>query len=133
MHASLHAATLIGASASLVDVQVDLSLGLPGFHIVGLPDSACFESRVRCQTAIKNSGFTLPQKRITVNLAPSDLRKEGASFDLAIALGVLSAAGLLRGQSLPSALVAGELSLTGDVLPVRGVLPLALAARERGI
>ncbi len=133
MHASLHAATLVGASASLVEVQVDLSLGLPGFHIVGLPDSACFESRVRCQTAIKNSGFTLPQKRITVNLAPSDLRKEGASFDLAIALGVLSAAGLLRGQALPPALVAGELSLTGEVLPVRGVLPLALEARARGL
>ena len=133
MHASLHAATLAGATASLVEVQVDLSLGLPGFHIVGLPDFACTEARVRCQTAIKNSGFVLPQKRITVNLAPSDLRKEGASFDLAIALGVLSAAGLLRGQPLPPALVAGELSLTGDVLPVRGALPLALEARARGL
>src|SRR5438309_11727053 len=104
MHASLHAATLVGATAALVDVQVDLSLGLPGFHLVGLPDSACVEARVRCLTAIKNSGFQLPQKRITVNLAPADLRKEGASFDLAIALGVLGAAGLLRGESMPAAL-----------------------------
>ena len=133
MHASLHAATLVGASASLVEVQVDLSLGLPGFYLVGLPDSACIEARVRCQTAIKNSGFSLPQKRITVNLAPADLRKEGAGFDLPIALGVLSAAGLLRGQSLPHAVVAGELSLRGEVLPARGVLPLALEARRSGV
>ena len=133
MHASLHAATLVGATAFLVEVQVDLSLGLPGFHLVGLPDSACIEARVRCLTGIKNSGFVLPQKRITVNLAPADLRKEGASFDLPIALGVLSAAGLLRGEPIPTALVAGELSLTGEVLPIRGMLPLALEARRRGL
>ena len=133
MHASLHAATLVGANASLVEVQVDLSLGLPGFYLVGLPDSACIEARVRCQTAIKNSGFTLPQKRVTVNLAPADVRKEGAGFDLAIALGVLSAAGLLRGEPLPRAVVAGELSLSGEVLPSRGVLPLALEARRAGV
>ena len=115
-----------------MEVQVDLSLGLPGFNIVGLPDSACIEARVRCLTAIKNSGFTLPQKRITVNLAPAALRKEGAGFDLAIALGVLSAANLLGPRPFPEALVAGELSLGGEVLPARGILPIALEAHRAG-
>src|SRR5207253_8023743 len=96
-------------------------------------DWSGLDARVRCQTAIKNSGFALPQKRVTVNLAPADLRKEGAQFDLPMALGVLSAAGLLRDQPLPRAVVAGELSLAGDVLPVRGVLPLALVARQNEI
>jgi len=131
VHASLHSGAIVGASAVPVEVQVDLALGLPGFFLVGLPDSACIEARVRCVTAIRNSGLQLPQKRITVNLAPSDLRKEGAAFDLAIALGVLRASGLLAAGAAGS-WVVGELSLIGEVLPVRGVLPIALAARRAG-
>jgi len=131
MQASLLCATLLGARATLVEVQVDLALGLPGFFLVGLPDHACVDARVRCSTAIRNAGFALPHKRITVNLAPADLRKEGAAFDLPIALGVLAASGLMPPPR--PALAIGELSLGGEVLPVRGVLPIAVAAREAGI
>jgi magnesium chelatase family protein len=131
VHASLHSAAIVGAGARLVEVQVDLSLGLPGFYLAGLPDHACNDSRTRVLTAIRNSGYQLPQKKITVNLAPGDLRKEGASFDLPIALGILAASGLLP---LPARapLVIGELSLSGDILPVRGVLPVALEAQRLG-
>ena len=131
VHSSLHSAAIAGASARMVDVQVDLSLGIPGFYLVGLPDHACGDARVRCLTAIRNSGYALPSKKITVNLAPGDLRKEGAAFDLPIALGVLCSAGLLPFPKRP-ALIVGELSLSGDVLPVRGVLPIALEARRLG-
>ena len=132
VHATIHSGAIAGASAAPVEVQVDLSLGLPGFFLVGLPDSACIEAKVRCLTAIRNSGLSLPQKRITVNLAPADLRKEGAGFDLPIALGVLCASGLLAPDAAAGAWVVGELSLQGDVMPVRGVLPIALAASRAG-
>jgi magnesium chelatase family protein len=110
-------------------VQVDLALGLPGFHLVGLPDHACNDARTRVLTALRNCGYQLPQKKITVNLAPGDVRKEGVGFDLAIALGILAAAGL---GPLPerTPMVVGELALSGEVLPVRGVLPIALEARK---
>ena len=131
MHSALHCAAIAGAGARLVEVQVDLALGLPGFHLVGLPDHACNDARTRVLTALRNTGYQLPQKKITVNLAPGDLRKEGAAFDLAIALGILVAAELVP---LPerAPLLAGELALSGEVLPVRGVLPIALEARKRG-
>ena len=131
MHSSLHCAAIAGAGARLVEVQVDLSLGLPGFHLVGLPDSACHDSRTRVLTAIRNSGYQLPQKKITVNLAPGDQRKEGAAFDLAIALGILTAAGLAPPPGRPP-IVVGELALAGEVLSARGVLPIALLARRTG-
>ena len=136
MHASLQSAALVGTQAVPVEVQVDLSLGLPGFFLVGLPDSACIDAKVRCGTALRNAGYALPQKRATINLAPGDLPKHGASFDLPIALGLLAAAGQLPPdalETLAGALVIGELSLAGAVLPVRGVLPIALLAQERGI
>jgi magnesium chelatase family protein len=131
VHATLHSAAILGAAARLVEVQVDLALGLPGFHLVGAPDHVCTDSRVRVLTALRNSGFELPQKRITVNLAPGDLRKEGPSFDLAIAVGILGAAGLMPQAERP-ALLVGELALSGDLLPARGVLPIALEARRLG-
>jgi len=131
VHSSLYCAAIAGAGARLVEVQVDLALGLPGFHLVGLPDHACNDARTRVLTALRNTGYQLPQKKITVNLAPGDLRKEGVGFDLAIALGILAAAGL---TPLPerTPLVVGELALSGEVLAVRGVLPVALEARKRG-
>ena len=132
VHASLQCATLLGATALPVEVQVDSSLGLVGCVVVGLPDSACIDAKTRCMTALRNAGYVLPQKKITVNLAPGDLRKEGAGFDLAIALGVLEASGLLE-PAEGSCLAVGELSLGGDVLPTRGVLPIALLARRMGI
>ncbi|HUJ24640.1 MAG TPA: YifB family Mg chelatase-like AAA ATPase [Myxococcales bacterium] len=132
MHSSLHSAAVAGAGACPVDVQVDLALGLPAFHVAGLPDHACNDARIRVQTALRNSGYQLPQKKVTVNLAPGDLRKEGASFDLPIALGVLVASGLMPPPDRP-ALVVGELALSGDVLPVRGVLPIAIEARRMNV
>lgn len=132
MHATLHCGALIGATALPVSVQVDLARGLPGFFLVGLPDAACIDAKVRVATAVRNGGWELPHKRVTVNLAPGDLRKEGAGFDLAIALAVLQASALVVPAAAP-AMVVGELSLSGDVLPVRGVLPIALLARKIGV
>jgi magnesium chelatase family protein len=132
VHSSVHSASIAGAGARPVEVQVDLALGLPGFHLVGLPDHACQDARTRVLTALRNTGYQLPQKKITVNLAPGDQRKEGPAFDLPIAVGILAAAGLVRMAEAPPLLV-GELALSGDLLPVRGVLPIALEARRMGV
>ena len=96
----IHSAALLGIDAYAVNVEVDLSSGLPAFDIVGLPDSAVKESRERVRTAIKNTGLSFPTKRITVNLAPADTKKEGASFDLPIAAGILTAMGTLPAEAL---------------------------------
>jgi magnesium chelatase family protein len=132
MLACVKSGALIGIDAVGVEVEVDMSMGLPFFSVVGLPDGAAKESKVRVVSALKNSGFVLPQKRITVNLAPADIRKDGASYELPIALGVLAASELLPHESLRQYLFGGELSLDGAVKPIRGVLPLAIAARDRG-
>ncbi len=122
----------MGVDAVVVEVEVDMTLGLPYFNVVGLPEGAVKESKVRVTSALKNTGYELPQKRITVNLAPADIRKEGAAFELPIALGVLAAAQLIDGAPLGDFLFGGELSLDGSVKPIRGVLPLAIAARDGG-
>lgn len=132
MLARVLSAALTGIEATVVAVEVDVTSGLPSFATVGLPDSSVRESRDRIRAAIKNSGFVFPLERITVNLAPADLRKVGTAFDLPMALGMLGATGVLRTDRLPSTLVLGELSLDGGVRPVRGVLPVALHARARG-
>ncbi len=116
----------------LVDVEVDMGVGLPSFSLVGLPDAAIRESRERVITAIRNCGFRLPSKRITVNLAPADVRKEGASFDLPIALGILAAAGLVPTEALAGSVFIGELSLDGGIRAAKGVLPMAMAASRHG-
>jgi magnesium chelatase family protein len=132
MLARVLSACLTGIEAALVRVEVDVSRGLPAFATVGRPDPAVRESRDRVRAALRNSGFAFPQDRITVNLAPADLRKEGASFDLAIALGLLAAGGAVKPEPLRRFLVAGELALDGAIHPVRGVLPMAiLTARSR--
>ena len=132
MLARVRSGALMGVDAVVVEVEVDMALGLPYFNLVGLPEGAVKESKVRVISALKNSGFELPQKRITVNLAPADIRKEGAAFELPIALGVLAAAGLMSERSLGNHLFGGELSLDGAIKPIRGVLPLAVAARDGG-
>lgn len=132
MLARVWSGALAGIDAVAVEVEVDMTLGLPYFNVVGLPDGAAKESKVRVISALKNSGFDLPQKRITVNLAPADLRKDGAAFELPLALGVLCAARFIRGDTLVSTLFAGELSLDGYLKPIRGVLPLASLAKSRG-
>ncbi|MGH7309053.1 MAG: YifB family Mg chelatase-like AAA ATPase [Candidatus Rokuibacteriota bacterium] len=132
MHAQVLSAALVGVEAVLVRVEVDVASGLPAFTTVGLPDSAVRESRERVRTAIRNAGFAFPSDRITVNLAPADIRKEGASFDLPIALGVLAATGVFNGQREPL-VVVGELALDGHIQPVRGVLAVGLACRRQRV
>jgi magnesium chelatase family protein len=116
---------------SLLKLNVDTSDGLPGITIVGLPDAAVQESRERVQSAIKNSSHRFPRKRITVNL-PASVRKAGPAYDLPIAVGVLIAAELLDPEKLEGCLIVGELSLDGTVRDIRGMLPMAAAARREG-
>src|SRR5215813_7463925 len=132
MLGKVRSGALLGVEAVIVEVEVDMSLGLPYFNVVGLPEGAVKKSKVRVISALKNTGFDLPQKRITVNLAPADIRKEGAAFELPIALGVLVAARMLDEEPLSQYLFGGELSLDGAIKPIRGVLPLAIAARDGG-
>lgn len=123
---------VIGIDAYLVEVEVDIALGLPNFTTVGLPEASVKESRERVKAAIMNSGYSFPDDRITVNLAPAHIKKEGTGFDLPIALGILSATGLIAPELLDEYLVLGELSLDGRVKPVKGSLPMALEARRAG-
>ncbi|MGH7372795.1 MAG: YifB family Mg chelatase-like AAA ATPase [Candidatus Rokuibacteriota bacterium] len=132
MLARVRSATLSGIEVATIFVEVDVTAGLPSFTTVGLPDSTVRESRDRVRAAIHNAGFEFPIDRITVNLAPADLRKEGAAFDLPMAVGILSAIGLVKPGRLERALVMGELSLDASVRAVRGVLPVALHARREG-
>jgi magnesium chelatase family protein len=122
-----------GIDAYLVEVETHVEKQIPGFIIVGLPDSAVRESRERVTAAIKNSGFEYPLKKITVNLAPADIKKEGSSFDLPIAIGLLTATGLIESQILNETVFLGELSLDGKLRPVRGALPITVEARKKGI
>ncbi|MGH8496052.1 MAG: YifB family Mg chelatase-like AAA ATPase [Gammaproteobacteria bacterium] len=121
-----------GLEAPLVRVQAHLTGGLPRFSVVGLPEKAVNESRDRVRSAIMNGGFEYPKGRITVNLAPADLPKEGGRFDLPIAVGILAASRQLEVDSLAECELIGELTLTGDLLPVRGALPVALRTRDCG-
>ncbi len=133
MLAKVLSATLLGIEGALVDVEVDISNGLPSFTIVGLPDQAVQESRERIRSAIKNSEFNFPVKRITVNLAPADIKKEGPAFDLPIAIGILMASECIVSQLDSSFLIVGELSLDGSIRPVNGIISMAIMSRELGI
>ncbi len=132
MISRVSAATLYGIDAIKVDVEVDISAGLPSFNIVGLPETSVKESKERVRAAIKNAGFEFPNDRITVNLAPADVRKEGSSFDLPIALGILIATGTIKQPSLHGFLLIGELSLDGTIRSIRGALSVALLAKKEG-
>ena len=133
MLARVLSAALLGVDAVLVYVEVDVATGLPSFATVGLPDPAVRESRERVKAAIRNAGFVFPNDRITVNLSPADLRKQGAAFDLPIALGILAATGVVRCDDVGAFAVVGELALNGHIQAVRGVLAVALACRRDGI
>lgn len=135
MHATICSATTIGIEAHKVDVEVDVSFGLVQFYIVGLPDVAIKESSKRIRTALQNSGIRLPAKRITVNLAPADLKKEGTLFDLPIAVGILCAGDIiaLEQDFLRSTLFLGELSLDGGIRAIKGALPIACQAHALGV
>ena len=132
MFAGLKSMGLRGIDGFIVEVEADLSQGLPGFDVVGLPDAAVRESRDRVRAAMKNAGYAYPVSRITVNLAPADVKKEGSVYDLPLLLALLSASGQLRAD-LSRAAFIGELSLQGAVRPVRGALPMAIAARDAGL
>ena len=133
MLARVLSASLVGVEAALVRVEIDVAPGLPAFTTVGLPDSAVRESRERVRTAIRNAGYAFPADRITVNLAPASLRKEGTSFDLPIALGILAATGALKSVVAGSFAVVGELALDGGIHAVRGAIAVGLTCRRRGI
>ncbi len=132
MLSCIRSAALLGIDAYPVHVEVDISSGMPTFSTVGLPHGAVKEGRERVCAALANARFEFPLRRITVNLAPADIRKEGSAFDLPIALGILVASGQLPPDRLADTLVVGEVGLEGDLRPVRGALSLALAARDAG-
>lgn len=136
VYSKVYSAALRGVSMEIVTVETDVSDGLPSFEMVGLLNSEVKEAKERVRSAIKNTGYLLPPKKITVNLSPADIRKEGSSFDLPIAVGILNSIGLIRLKGdiqSEQVLIAGELSLSGRVLRMNGVLPMILAARELGI
>ncbi len=130
MLAKVLSGALIGIDAYPVEVEVDIAQGLPQFATVGLPEGAVKESKDRVKSAIKNSGYEFPARRITINLAPADIKKDGTAFDLPMAVGLLTATGALKTGRPGRYVLMGELSLDGRVKPVRGALPVALAARD---
>lgn len=134
MLAKARSCAVIGLEGAIVEVEVDLSNGLAAFQIVGLPDTAVNEAKDRVRAAIKNSGCLFPYKRITVNLAPADLRKEGPAYDLPIAIGILLASGQINpDEQIVDYLFLGELSLDGSVRHTNGILPMVALAREKQI
>lgn len=133
MFSTIISAAICGMEVVLVHAEVDFAQGLPGFLMVGYLGSEVKEAAERVRVALKNSGISLPPMRITVNLSPADIRKEGTSFDLPIAVGILRTLGLIPEQSTEGIIIAGELSLNGAVNPVRGVLPLVRKAKEEGL
>ena len=124
---------VLGVNAYLVRVEADVASGLPSFSTVGLPHGAVKEGKDRVVAAVKNSGFSVPPRRITVNLAPANVRKEGTSFDLPIAIGILASTGQLRSERLDSFVLLGELGLDGRLRPIRGALPVAVTVRQKGL
>ncbi|MFN2178841.1 MAG: YifB family Mg chelatase-like AAA ATPase, partial [Candidatus Promineifilaceae bacterium] len=133
MLAKVLSCAIVGLDAEIVEVEVDVTRGQVSFMLVGLPDAAVRESRDRVHSAIKNSGLSFPYRRITVNLAPADLRKEGPAYDLPIAVGILAATQQVWPDKLQDALFVGELSLEGTTRHTKGILSLAALARREGI
>ena len=133
MLAKVLSSAVIGIDAYVVEVEVDIARGLPSFSTVGLPEGAVRESKERVKAAVKNSGYHFPSDRITVNLAPADIKKEGSAFDLPMALGILAATGLIQNTDYADHIFLGELALDGMIRPVRGALSMAIAARELGL
>ncbi|MEO0074412.1 MAG: YifB family Mg chelatase-like AAA ATPase [candidate division WOR-3 bacterium] len=133
MLATILSASVLGVDGFMVSVETDLGLGLPQFTIVGLPDAAVKESQHRVQAAIRNCGMSFPNRRITVNLAPADVKKEGASFDLPIAIGIIAAAGGIPPSSYHNLAMLGELSLDGTLRPIKGTISMAVACRAAGV
>jgi magnesium chelatase family protein len=122
---------VFGVEATTITVEVNIDKGV-GYHLVGLPDNAIKESSYRIAAALKNNGYNLPVKKITINMAPADLRKEGSSYDLTLAIGILAASGQINSEEVSKYVIMGELSLDGSLQPIKGVLPIAIKAKEEG-
>jgi magnesium chelatase family protein len=133
MLAKVNSAALYGIDALRVEVEIDLASGLPQLATVGLPEGAVKESKDRIRAAVRNCGYTFPTKRITINLAPADIKKEGSAYDLPMAVGILVAEGLIESKLINDYLLIGELSLDGTIKPVRGALPIAMAAKRENV
>ncbi|MEA3548346.1 MAG: magnesium chelatase domain-containing protein, partial [Thermodesulfobacteriota bacterium] len=133
MLAKIHSGSVQGVDGLAVEVEVDIAFGLPSFSTVGLAEGAVRESKDRVKAAIKNSGYEFPNRKITINLAPADVKKGGTGYDLPIALGILAASEVFSSDLLDLYGVTGELSLDGRVRPVPGILSMVLAAREMGL
>ena len=133
MYSKINTCVLQGLKGDIVEVETDLSRGMPMFNIVGLPDAAIRESKERVRTAIKNSGYNFPLNRITINLAPANLKKDGSQMDLAIAVGILMADSMIQIHKDPNIVFIGELSLDGNINSVDGALPMVISMRELGI
>ena len=132
MFSQVLCAAVLGIDAYLVKVEAHLESNTPKFFTVGMPDGAVRESNHRVQAAVKNSGFRFPIKRITINLAPADIKKEGAAFDLPIAIGILAANGQVNVEKLADYVILGELALDGTLRPIKGVLPIAAEVVRNG-
>src|SRR5690554_645474 len=126
MLSKVYCASTIGVDARLIEVEVNMSGGVPKYFLVGLPDRAVSESKDRIDAALKNAGASIPFGRITVNLAPADLPKEGSAFDLPIAVGLLAVSNQISSRKISESLILGELALDGSLRPVKGVLPMAI-------
>ena len=132
MYSKVNTCVLQGLNGNLVEVEADLSRGLPMFNIVGLPDAAIKESKERVRSAVKNSGYEFPLSRITINLAPANLKKDGSQMDLAIAIGILRSASILNDYDYENTIFIGELSLDGSLNRIEGALPMVISMRESG-
>ena len=130
MFASVLSAAILGMEVHPIHVEADVSDGLPSFTMVGFPSAQVKEAQDRVRTALKNNGIALPPKRITVNFAPADIKKEGAGFDLPLAAAVLAASGILKPEQLQKVMMAGEISLNGNIHAISGILPMIIRARE---
>ncbi|MGB5318150.1 magnesium chelatase domain-containing protein, partial [Eudoraea sp.] len=131
MLTKVYGSAVFGVEATTVVVEVNVARGI-GYHLVGLPDNAIKESNYRIAAALSNNGFKIPGKKITINMAPADLRKEGSAYDLSLAIGILTASGQINAGNLDDYVIMGELSLDGSLQPIRGALPIALKAKEEG-
>lgn len=131
MLVKVYGSAVFGVEATTITVEVDVNKGV-GYHLVGLPDNAIKESNYRIAAALLNNGYKIPGKKITINMAPADLRKEGSAYDLTLAVGILAAGSLIQADNLEDYVIMGELSLDGSVQPIKGALPIAIKAREEG-
>ena len=127
----VYGSAVFGVEATTITVEVNVDKGI-GYHLVGLPDNAVKESNYRIAAALQNNGYKIPGKKITINMAPADLRKEGSAYDLTLAMGILKASGQIKGDAIADYLIMGELSLDGSLQPIKGALPIAIKAREEG-